>query len=76
MTTFPSFARRRNQNSSIDSICTKCFLTIASAGAEEELAAHEENHVCDPFGKFGSMRFDPESRAHGVRRPHRNIQAS
>jgi hypothetical protein len=74
MTTLATFARRRNQNSSIDSICTKCFLTIASACAEEELVVHEEKHVCDPFGEFGSMWFDPESRAHGLRRPPAPIQ--
>jgi hypothetical protein len=76
MTTFPAFARRRNQNSSVDSICTKCFLTIASASVEEGLVAHEEKHVCDPFGEFGAMWFDPESRTHGVRRPPATIEPS
>jgi hypothetical protein len=73
MTTFPAFTRRRNPNSSIDSICTKCFLTIASAGGEEELVAHEQNHACDPSVEFGSIRFDSESRARGVRPRQRNI---
>jgi hypothetical protein len=74
MTIFPTFARRRNQNSSIDSICTKFFLTIASASGEEELVAHEEKHVCDLYGEFSSMWFDPESRAYGVRQPPAPIQ--
>jgi hypothetical protein len=77
MTTFPTFARRRNRDSSIDSICKKCFATIASAGSEEELVALEEKHVCDPYGEFGSMWFNPDTRAHGLRRAHRpQIQAS
>jgi hypothetical protein len=69
MTNFPRFAKRRNINSSIDSICTKCFATAASASFEEELAAQEEKHVCDPYGEFNGMWFNPESRAHGVMRP-------
>jgi hypothetical protein len=74
MTTFPPFARRRNKNSSIDSICTKCFLTIASASSEEELVAHEEKHVCDPFGEFSHMYFNGDERAHGLRPPQPKIQ--
>ena len=76
MALFPPFARRRNIDSSIDSICTTCFLTIASVGSEEELVAHEEKHVCDPFGEFGSMWFDSKSRALGVMRPPTTIQAN
>jgi hypothetical protein len=75
MTIFPPFAKRRNWNSSIDSICTKCFVTVASAGSEAELVAHEEKHVCDPYGQFGSMWFDPDSRSHGVMRPPANMKA-
>jgi hypothetical protein len=73
MVSFPPFARRRNIDSSIDSICTKCFLTIASAGSDEELVGHEEKHVCDPHGAFGDMYFNPDKRAHGVRRPQANL---
>jgi hypothetical protein len=80
MTTIPRFTKRRNIDSSIDSICTKCFQTIASAGSEEELAEHEEKHFCDPHVEFTNMWFDmwfgPESRAHGVSRPPAPIQAS
>jgi hypothetical protein len=75
MATYPQFAKRRNINSSIDSICTKCFMTVASACSEEELGEHEAKHVCDPYGEFSSMWFDPELRAHGVRRPPASIQA-
>jgi hypothetical protein len=36
------FAHRRNPDASIDSICTKCFQTIASEDSESSLIAHEE----------------------------------
>jgi hypothetical protein len=75
MTTFPPFARRRNKNSSMDSICTKCFLTIASAGSEEELVPHEEKHICDPYGEFSDAFYDSDMRTHGVRSPQSKIQA-
>lgn len=48
MTTFVSFARRQNHDSSIDSICTKCYQTVASADSADELVAGEESHRCDP----------------------------
>jgi hypothetical protein len=77
MTTSTSFIRRRNKNSSIDSICTKCFLTIASVGSEEELVAHEEKHVCNPYGEFSNSAFyESDMRAQGVRRQQHNIRAS
>jgi hypothetical protein len=48
MTTFISFARRRNPDSTIDSICTRCYQTIASGDSEASLATAEEGHSCDP----------------------------
>jgi hypothetical protein len=74
MTTFPSFAKRRNSNRSIDSICTKCFLTVASVGSDEELVAHEEKHICDPFGAFS--RTYASSELHADKYPQDYIQAS
>lgn len=61
MITFPPFARRRNQDSSIDSICTKRFQTIASAACEDDLAAHEREHVCNPLGEIVSRQADSGS---------------
>jgi hypothetical protein len=52
MTSFISFARRTNRDFSVDSICTKCYQTIASAQTANELVAAEEKHVCDPNGEF------------------------
>ena len=47
-----TFARRENRDSSIDSICTKCYQTIASAHVANELVTAEEGHQCDPHGEF------------------------
>jgi hydroxyethylthiazole kinase-like sugar kinase family protein len=52
MTSIVSFARRQNRDSSIDSICTKCFQTVASAQSESELAVSDQSHVCNPNWMF------------------------
>ena len=52
MTSVISFARRRNQDSTVDSICTRCYQTIASGNSEANLAAAEEVHSCDPNGEY------------------------
>jgi hypothetical protein len=41
-----SFPRRRNKDGSIDSICPKCFRTIASRTAEDHLVEEEKRHSC------------------------------
>jgi hypothetical protein len=58
MTTFISFARRRNQDSTVDSICTRCYQTIASGQSDALLAIAEENHSCDPNGEFNRQHSD------------------
>ena len=72
--TFPQFVKRRNRDSSIDSICTSCFQTIASAACEEELAIHEKNHTCDPYGDFSLLYFNADRRTSEVRDPRANIE--
>jgi hypothetical protein len=42
----PAFAHRHNQDGSYDSICVKCFATIATERVEEMLAESEQKHVC------------------------------
>ena len=42
-TTFP---HRLNPDGTWDSICTKCYLTIATEKSEEALAAAEQRHDC------------------------------
>ena len=77
MTTYPQFVKRRNRDSSIDSICTKCFLTIASVTtSEDDLAAREEKHICDPYEVLGRMHADSQNRTYGDRRQHANLQAN
>lgn len=52
MTSFISFARRRNADRSIDSICTRCYQTIASGTSEAGLEGAERAHTCDPNGEY------------------------
>jgi hypothetical protein len=72
--TIPKFARRQNQNSSIDSICTTCFQTIASVACEEELVLHEEKHVCDQNGEFSLLYLNSGRRTDMFRRPAPTIE--
>jgi hypothetical protein len=60
MASFVSFARRQNHDSSIDSICTRCYQTIASADSVSELAAAERHHRCDPNGQFNQDHADSQ----------------
>jgi hypothetical protein len=41
------FPHRRNKDGSFNSICLKCFATIASHMTEEELKEQDRNHVCE-----------------------------
>ena len=61
MTSFISFARRQNHDSSIDSICTKCYQTIASADNVKDLADVEQAHQCDPNGEH-NLYYDVHER--------------
>jgi len=60
MTTFISFARRRNHDASIDLICTKCYQTIASADNASDLEVYEQAHQCDPNGEFNQSHVTKE----------------
>lgn len=46
LTTLPH--RRVNRDGTIDSICVRCFTTIACCRHEEDLRAAELTHDCDP----------------------------
>ncbi len=41
------FVRRFNPDGTTDSICTKCFFTIATATWEADLDSAERDHKCD-----------------------------
>jgi hypothetical protein len=62
MTSYISFARRRNRDSSIDSICTKCYQTIANGQDDSSLTNAEEGHSCDPNAE--SDRLEALSHQH------------
>jgi hypothetical protein len=53
----PLFHRRKNRDGSLDSICTTCFATVASAPTSAELLTHDERHVCDPGVLFDRTNF-------------------
>ena len=40
------FAHRCNPDGSVDSICYRCFATVATAKVESELHRYEQQHVC------------------------------
>lgn len=42
------FVHRTNPNATFDSICTRCFQTIANVRDEATLQKSEVEHVCDP----------------------------
>jgi hypothetical protein len=56
MTSAYGFARRKNRDCSTDSICLKCYQTIASAADANQLVAEEQIHICNPFGEFNFER--------------------
>ncbi|HEV2133743.1 MAG TPA: hypothetical protein VGR47_05720 [Terracidiphilus sp.] len=42
------FVRRANTSGTTDSICTRCYATVASAMWEIDLDRAERAHICDP----------------------------
>ena len=44
---FLLFAHRNNPDGSCDTICSRCFQTIATVRDEAELPRIESKHVCD-----------------------------
>lgn len=42
------FAHRKNPDRTVDSICTRCFKTIANVENEADLPRIEQRHFCDP----------------------------
>ena len=43
------FPHRRNLNGTFDSICPRCFHTVATRSTEIELRRDEHRHVCDDW---------------------------
>ena len=51
------FPHRNNRDGSFDSICTKCFATVASAQTDAALAVYDKKHICDPTVLFDQANF-------------------
>ena len=51
------FHHRRNGNGTHDSICCECYLTVASASGELELAEYERAPACDPVQLYQVSQF-------------------
>jgi hypothetical protein len=45
--TLRTYPHRLNRDGSFDSICLKCFATVANTETETELKAREKIHICD-----------------------------
>jgi hypothetical protein len=44
----PSFVRKRKDDATIHSYCSRCFATVADTISSVELEAAETGHKCDP----------------------------
>ncbi len=58
------YAHRINEDGSLDSICPRCFITIANSTWEADLERMETAHICDPewLSHFESTEWEPVLR--------------
>jgi hypothetical protein len=47
--TKPQFLHRKNADGTFDSICSRCFVTVATRFRETDLSRPERDHVCDSW---------------------------
>jgi hypothetical protein len=52
-----TFPRRVNRDGSYDSICLKCFATVATTRTEIELAAFDAIHACNHAMVYDRLLF-------------------
>jgi hypothetical protein len=45
----PNFVHRENADSTFDSFCRSCFVTVAKSRLEADLRGKERDHICDPW---------------------------
>lgn len=55
------FAHRINPDGTADSICSRCFATVAAVKVETELLRHEQQHICDSVLVEHYSRIKPHS---------------
>jgi hypothetical protein len=65
----PLFVHRHIQPR-FDSICTTCFMTIASGNTEAELAEDEAQHACREEDLHRMHQHDPPEPRQAVNRIH------
>ena len=53
----PFYSHRQNRDGSFDSICPRCFRTIAREKTESALRPKEETHDCDFMETTGDSEF-------------------
>ncbi len=66
--------RRRNQDGTVDSICSRCGLMIGRASYPVALDLLEERHICQPLERRKKVRiahriYDPIKRKQINRHP-------
>jgi hypothetical protein len=57
----PMFPHRHNPDGTIDSICIRCFATIATEYDEADLRKVEEAHICSGLD-LGRILYPQEKR--------------
>ena len=50
------FPHRFNSDGTIDSICSRCFATVATEGKESDLKEAEDAHVCSDADLYRASR--------------------
>lgn len=63
------FHHRFNREGTHDSICSTCFMTVATTPEEFELAGHEGVHTCDPVRLYEVSQcsyYPPANLEHGA----------
>ena len=65
------FFHRRNKDGVIDSICTRCYVTVGTP-RNEALPEIEDNHTCDPYWL---LRWQPRIRLSRYRRWTFNVHS-
>ena len=65
---FLIFAHRHNTDGTIDSICSRCFQTIATVLVEADLPRIESRHVCVPHNLERIERLNSSRRKRAMNR--------
>jgi hypothetical protein len=49
------YSHRRNPDATFDSICHRCFSTVATESSEGALAKHEQQHECEALAQARAL---------------------